>query len=87
MDYFKPGTLGYELYDDPSKRREITKMLQEPDLGFGCRNNPPTSQVRRYERAINQIEEPEEPNPDDLLRQQDFYDSTDTRSCINRKKT
>jgi len=67
----KPGTIGYELIFDTEKQIPLIDYKTSWDS---------------YTPELDFLNESEQPNTDDILRELGFYDSTDKRSCINRKR-
>ena len=74
-DRFPRRTIGHNLNFDSD--------FAEDDFGLFL-----PEQLESIERAILDLGSPYEipSNSDELLRQNGFYDSTDPRSCINKKR-
>lgn len=64
-------------------KRIIQKSLFVEDPS---ENLLPSEKIERYSRQVREMDDIDEANPDEVLRQSGFYDSSDKRCCINRKK-
>ena len=70
--YFPRGTIGYKLVYQGN--------VLDGMFGVDVPEHP-----EAFFRSISDLES-ETPNSDEVLRAFGLYDSTDKRSCINRKK-
>jgi hypothetical protein len=61
--------------------KQLLKALEQKTPTFEGLN---LKRIRSYERLIQEMT-PEEPNPDDVLKDLGYYDSSDKRSCCRRK--
>ena len=75
------------IYADPKILRKL-RQTTDSDL-FLSERFPLFASQRTYELSqavLNALADDEEPDSDEVLRQEGFYDSTDPRCCINRSR-
>ena len=91
---YNPNQIGYELMHIGivtntvvkrliESRRAIQEALLIPDESEKLL---PPEKIAKYTQRVMEMDDIDETNSDEILRQAGFYDSTDPRSCINRKK-
>lgn len=79
-----------QIYADPEILRKLRQGTRESFFVKPMQSFPLLESKRTYDLSqavFDALEEFEdEPNPDEVLRQEGFYDSTDKRCCINRSR-
>jgi hypothetical protein len=83
-EIFPIGTIGHRIIYNPL-------LIQNADFSLSPKDSEykpmPKKRLERVEKAILEVFfGAETPNSDEILRQSGFYDSTDSRSCIRKKR-